>query len=397
MRVTYNSPNRSHHYRYAAALARARALESFVCGFSRFSSRAALPEAKGRLVRADHVQNVYLAALRLHLPASLTDELAYRSKLWIDRQSERPARASDLFLFYSGAGLSTVRRLRQSRTVCVVEAVNCHVRLQERIMREEYGRLGLPFAGFHAREMARRVEEYALADAVLCPSHFVRDSFLQEGWDADRVHVVPYGIPMSDGRNTTRLPDDGIFRVLYVGQLSPRKGLRYLMEAFDLLRHPHKELVIVGPRSEPSGLEGVAIPAGVRFTGVLKGEELAAAYRSAHVFVLPTVEEGLALVLGEALGHGTPVIATVNSGGSDLFEDGREGFLVPIRDPAALADRMQCLADDPALRARMSEAAVARSQVIGGWERTDRLLLAALEKMVQTGRKQPGNFTAVTT
>ena len=397
MRVTYNSPNRSHHYRYAAALARASALEAFVCGFSRFSPRAALPETNGRLIRADHVQNVYLAALRLRLATGLTDELAYRSKLWIDRRSERPARASDLFLFYSGAGLGTLRRLRQSRTVCVVEAVNCHVRVQERIMREEYERLGLPFAGFHAREMARRVEEYALADAVLCPSHFVRESFLQEGWEAERVHVVPYGIPLPDGQSFTRLPDDGIFRVLYVGQLSPRKGLRYLIEAFDSLRHPRKELVIVGPRSEPSGLEGVTIPAGVRFTGVLKGEELAAAYRSAHVFVLPTVEEGLALVLGEALGHRTPVIATVNSGGADLFQDGREGFLVPIRDPAALADRMQRLVDDPGLRARMSEAAVARSQVLGGWERTDRLLLAALEKMVQTSRKQPGNFTAVTT
>jgi starch synthase len=397
MRVTYNSPNRSHHYRYAATLARAGVLEAFVCGFSRFSPRAALPEAEGRLIRADHLQNIYLAALRLHLPARISDDLAYRSKLWIDRQSEPSARASDLFLFYSGAGMHTVNRLQGTKTVCVVEAVNCHVLVQERIMREEYKRIGLPFNGFHPRELQRRAHEYELADAILCPSQFVKKSFLEEGWDSDRVHVVPYGIPPPDAADGVRASDDGTFRVLYVGQLSPRKGLRYLVEAFEQLRHPKKELIIVGPRSEPSGLEGVRIPPHVRFAGVLKGDDLAAAYRAASVFVLPTVEEGLALVLGEALGHGTPVIATVNSGGADLFRDGDEGFLVPIRNPSALATRMQLLADDPGLRARMSQSALSRLQALGGWERSGQLLLQALNKMVRAGRKPVGIFTAATT
>jgi len=394
MLVTYNAPNRSHHYRYAAALARADRLRAFVCGFSRFSPRAALPEAAGRIVRADQLQNIYLAALRLRLPARISEELAYLSKLWLDRRSTRPARESDLFLCYSGAGLHTLRRLRGTRTVGAVEAVNCHVLVQEKIMREEHERIGLPFRGFHPREVERRVREYELADAVLCPSHFVKDSFVAQGWEPERVHVVPYGIPAPAESKEPTPPRDETFRVLYVGQLSPRKGLRYLVEAFDRLRHPRKELVIAGPRSEPSGLEGVTIPSDVRFAGVLKGDDLARAYRAASVFVLPTVEEGLALVLGEALGHGTPVIATVNSGGADLFHDGEEGFLVPIRDPSALADRLQRLADDPARREHMSRSATARFQAIGGWERTDRLLLEALDAMVRAGRKRTGKFTA---
>ena len=64
---------------------------------------------------------------------------------------------------------------------------------------------------------------------------------------------------------------------------------------------------------------------------------------------------------------GCPVIATTNTGASDLFTDGVEGFIVPIRDPQALADRMQQLADDPALQSRMSEAALRRVHSIGGW------------------------------
>ena len=395
MRVTYNSPNRSHHYRYAAALARAGCLHMFVCGFSRFSPRAALPETECRMIRADQIQNIYLASLKFRLPSSISDELAYLSKLWIDRRSTAPARASDLFLFYSGSGLHTCRQLQDSRTIRVAEAVNGHVLVQERIMREEHRLLGLPFRGFHRREVARRVREYELADAILCPSHFVKDSFVSEGWEPGRVHVVPFGIPLPESTDA-RPPASETFRVLYVGQLSPRKGLRYLIEAFTKIRHPRKELVIVGPRSEPSGLEGITIPDGVRFTGVLKGAELAQAYREASVFVLPTIEEGLALVLGEALTHGTPVIATINSGGADLFEDAQEGFLTPIRDPEAIARRLQQLADDPALRERMSQAAVARMKTLGGWDRTDRLLIAALEEMVRAGRKQAGNFTVAT-
>jgi glycosyltransferase involved in cell wall biosynthesis len=269
--------------------------------------------------------------------------------------------------------------------------VNCHVRVQQRIMTEELSRLGLAVTGFHPREVARRVREYERADAILCPSHFVKDSFVSEGFPADRVHVVPYGIPKPESSVPARPPGGDVFRILYVGQLSPRKGVRYLLEAFAQLKHPRKELVLVGPRSTPSGLEGAMIPDGVRFTGVLKGDDLARAYREASVFVLPTVEEGLALVLGEALSHGTPVIATVNSGGADLFRDGDEGFLVPIRDPAALADRMQLLADDPALRERMSQAALERMKSLGGWERTDQLLVESLKAIVQAGPKS--NFT----
>jgi starch synthase len=392
MKVTYNSPNRSHHYRYATALAREGCLHAFVSGFSRFSPRAAL--AGVRVIRADQVQNLYLAALRLRASARLSEELAYWSKLWLDRRSTAPARESDLFLCYSGAGLRTLEQIRGTATLGVVEAVNSHVLVQQRIMREEFHRLGLPLTGFPAREVARRVREYELADAILCPSNFVKESFVAEGVPAERVHVVPYGIPQPEAASSSLSKSDGTFRVLYVGQLAPRKGVRYLLEAFALLRHPRKELVIVGPRSEPSGLEGAASPEGVRFAGVLKGEALARAYREASVFVLPTLEEGLALVLGEALAHGTPVIATVNSGGADLFQDGEEGFLTPIRDPAALAARMQELADDPARRERMSQAALARGQALGGWDVTESRLVETLRGITASGRKM--KFTPAT-
>jgi alpha-maltose-1-phosphate synthase len=377
MRITYTAPNRAHHYAYARAMAEAGCLEAFVCGFSRFSPRAALPEIGAKLVRADHLQNFFLAAQRLKLPTVVCDELSYWSKRWLDRRSAGPARRSDVFLFYSGAGLGTAARLRGTGTARVVEAVNSHVLVQERILREEYARIGLPFKPFHPREVARRVMEYETADAILCPSDFVRQSFEEEGIPAARIFTVPYGmtLPTAPPRRKT---GDGTFRVLYVGQISVRKGLRYLLEAFAQFDHPKKELCIVGPMTPDSGIAEVALPPGTRFLGVLKGEELTQAYQSATVFVLPTLEEGLSLVLGEAMSFGLPLITTEQSGGSNLFSDGRQGFIVPSGSGAAIAGKLQMLADDAGLREEMSLAAAARAQSLGGWDTAGKLLLAAM-------------------
>ncbi len=103
-----------------------------------------------------------------------------------------------------------------------------------------------------------------------------------------------------------------------------------------------------------------------------------------HVLVLPSIEEGLALVQAQALACGCPVICSTNTGGEDLFSDGVEGFIVPVRDPTALADRMQRLADDPALQETMREAALNRVQSIGGWTDYGDRWEALLRKLTQT-------------
>jgi alpha-maltose-1-phosphate synthase len=338
------------------------------------------------LLRVDQLQNLYLASLKLRFPQQVSDELAFLSKKWLDYRSEKPARVSDVFLFYSGAGLRTAKRLRETGVIRVVEAVNSHVEVQRQIMEEEHRRLGLPSPHFHTREVARRVEEYQIADAILCPSNFVKKSFEEKGFPAERILVVPYGIDL----HASTIPVESnpkTFRVLYVGQISIRKGLRYLFEAFRALRHPKKELLIVGPTTYQTGIEDMTPPDNTRFLGVLKGEELAQTYRQASIFVLPSIEEGLALVLGEALSYGLPVVATDNSGGADLFTNGQEGFLVPIRSPEAIAEKLQRLADEPTLRAKMSTAAQARAQTLNGWEATGQKLVQSLQTLTATAAR----------
>ena len=384
MLVTYTAPNRAWHYRYATVLARAGILRRFVTGASRFGPRAALPELGGRLLRADHLQNIYLASLRFRWPSVVSEELTYLSKRWLDRCSTRDALASDAFLFYSGTGLGTLQAMKSARTVGIVEAVNTHVLVQERILREEHDRLGLPLKGFHRREVARRAREFELADGVICPSTFSRQSFLDQGMDPGRVRMVPFGIEVFPPRepSPTDRPE-GIFRVLFVGQINVRKGLRYLFEAFKNFKHPKKELWIVGAKTEQTGIEDVAPPEETKFLGVLRGEDLDRAYRSCHVLVLPTIEEGLALVIGEALSRGLPVIATVNSGAADLFTDGSTGFLVPIRSPQAITEKLQLLADNRDKLEALSSRAMSPDPGLRTWEMTGRNLVETLNDFVR--------------
>jgi glycosyltransferase involved in cell wall biosynthesis len=120
----------------------------------------------------------------------------------------------------------------------------------------------------------------------------------------------------------------------------------------------------------------------VEFLGAVPQPRLAELMSTSHVMVLPSIEEGLALVQGQALACGCPVVCSTNTGGEDLFTDGVEGFIVPIRDPEALTNRMQQLADDPALQSRMSEAALRRVRSIGGWSDYRDQWEALLQSMV---------------
>ncbi|MGO4212716.1 glycosyltransferase [Terriglobus sp. YAF25] len=107
--------------------------------------------------------------------------------------------------------------------------------------------------------------------------------------------------------------------------------------------------------------------ASVEWLGPVPQSDLITLMSKSHVLVLPSIEEGLALVQAQAMACGCPVIASHNTGSEDLYTDGVEGFIVPIRDAASLADRMQRIADDPGMHQRMREASLNRVRHLGGW------------------------------
>ena len=106
---------------------------------------------------------------------------------------------------------------------------------------------------------------------------------------------------------------------------------------------------------------------GINMTGHMPQEKLKEIMSRSHVMVLPSVEEGLAMVQAQAMACGCPVIATKNTGAQNLYVDQKEGFIVPIRQPNIIAEKLQYLADHPDIRKSMSMLALARVREMGGW------------------------------
>jgi len=379
VKILYTAPNRGHHYKYALALNQAGLLFKFVSGFSRFSPKSSIDEIGDKLVRADFIQNLYLFSLKVKMSVGISSDLAYLAKKEQDFISSKYVAESDICIFYSGSGLSTIYKARKEGKITIVEAVNSHVDYQEKLLREEFEISNLSWLPFNSKEKRRRIMEYELADYILLPSEFVKRSFLDYGFPEKKLIKVPYGFNSFEKSNINDDHESKIFSVLYVGSISVRKGLKYLIEAFRQLNHPFKKLTIVGPETKITGLNGVLIPEGVVFTGVLKGEELENVYKQASVFCLPSIEEGLALVLGEALSFGLPIIATINSGAEEIITEGEEGYIVPIRDSDSILQKLQLLADDEFLYKKIRENASCKSSTLKGWENAGQALSDNLE------------------
>lgn len=372
MKITYTAPNRAHHYPYAEAMHRAGHLHAFISGFSRFSPRAALPAVGKKLKRHDFYQNLYLASLKFRAGDFISTQFNHLTNLSLDKASYKSAKESDAFIFYRTEGYTTTQRLKKegAPTICIMEEVNSHVDNQHAIMEEEYNKLGMGRYTERIPDHEKRLKAYETADYILCPSNFVRNSFIDKGFEPERLLKVNFGFaPMASLEEPRKLNNNKTFRVLYVGQLNFRKGLRYAVEAFRELKHPKKEFVIVGPKAGVTGLEKTEMPEGVVFTGTLKGEKLKEQYRKASVFILPSLEEGLALVQLEALSFGIPILITTSTGGDDIIKNGKQGFIVEPGNAKALAERLQQMADDNTMLRCMSYEALNTAHAYGSWER----------------------------
>jgi glycosyltransferase involved in cell wall biosynthesis len=287
---------------------------------------------------------------------------------------ERFGGATALYTNYINNDLDAVRPARDPGLAVVHELIiGADV---GRILLEERRRFpgiepdGEPEAEVEAG-IALDQEKWRLSDRVLVPSTYCRDSSIALGCDPQRLRLVPYGIP----EHWFELEPEPIpGRVLFVGQVGLRKGNHVLAEACRLLRRRGVafECRVVGP---PLVDLDNPLFEGPQYLGQVPRSQVREEFRRADLFVLPTLADSFALVHLEAMACGVPVVTTPHCG--SLVRDGQEGFLVPIREATALADRLEQLLADRALRARMGAAARLRAED-HSWRRYGERLLAAL-------------------
>jgi len=229
-------------------------------------------------------------------------------------------------------------------------------------------------------KMSRKSQELELADVVVCPSDFVRDSLPAEDKQR-RVVVVPFGSPEAD---TISHPNGGSaerpLRLLFAGTLSQRKGLADLFVAMKLLGSRKVQLVVMGSLLRP--LTWYRQFADFIYEAPRAHREVLQLMQTCDVLVLPSIVEGRAIVQQEAMACGLPVIATKNAGADDLIVDNETGFLVPIRSPQAIADRISWFLSNRSRVSGMGIAAQARARSLT-WRGYGEKILGLIRDLIQ--------------
>ena len=377
MKVVLSTPAKFHTFDLARQLHCRGMLKAIYTGYPRYKlKREDLP--------ASLVHSLPLFSISYHVFARLT-----RNELWVgalgwflhylqDIYMRAVLPACDVYVGLSGTGLLTGRKVQRGGGVYICDRGSAHIRYQDEILQEEFARYGWPYVPINPLTVAREEAEYASADLITVPSTFAKQSFIQMGVPEEKLRLVPYGVDLSRFAKVAE-PDPEHFDVLFVGAGSLQKGIPYLLDSFERLVHPGKRLTFAGqilPELQAMIAQYSArLP--ISCLGHVPQPNLKEIMSRSHVIVLPSVQDGFGMVMSQAMACGCPVIASEHTGAFDLYENGVEGFIVPIRDPEALADRMQRLADDSALQKQMSQAGLERVRSLGGWDRYGDTMVAA--------------------
>jgi len=282
---------------------------------------------------------------------------------------------------YEDTAATTFERARDEGIRCLYELPIVHFETSRRIMTEEaeqFPQFSPCLQAIHEPQwkIERKQRELELADHVFVASRVTRESIERLGVPAEKVSVIPYGAPVD--YFSPQPKQDEKFRALFCGLIGPRKGVHYLLQAWRDLKLTDSELLLVGGMQFPR--EWWQKHAGnARLSGSIPHADLNDYYSSASVFVFPSLIEGFAMVLLEAMACGIPIIATPNTAAPDIITDGVEGFIVPIRDVEMLKDRIQWCHDHPEELREMGRAARRLAEKYD-WTRYRRTLAEEVQK-----------------
>jgi len=265
----------------------------------------------------------------------------------------------DAVYAYEDGAATTFQAAKQQGTLCLYDLPILFYRTSRDIQSQEAQRFpelapALQAIRESTLKLERKEQEIQLADRIFVPSSFVHQSLLDAGIKSDKIRVIPFGSPVEYFQPQPK--PDQLFRTLFVGRVTPRKGVHYLLQAWQQLRLPEAELLLVGINEFPAQWFKQYIEI-IRYIPSVPHSALNRYYITASVLILPSLVEGLPLVLLEAMACGIPIITTPNAGGCDLITDGIEGFIIPIRDVESLQARIEWCYLHPQELAQMGQAA----------------------------------------
>ena len=401
-RVVVSHPVHQHAYDAAIALQQAGLLRCFVTGVYRtnrglFSERLWRwtppplqrwiegnlrrrwnPELDPRLVVSFPTHHLIAFAYRAVRSMPLLRR--WDAEYWADKRFDaavgrwlRRSGPPALVHAFENSALCTLRAARELGATTVLDVPSAHEYYRQVVLEE-----GGDTSGFTSYSRLRAERE--LADYLFVPSEFTMRCLVEHGVPVEKIVVIPLGAnveqfsPVCDRK-------DGMFRVLYVGQISLRKGVRYLLEAWRRQSLPNAELLLVGG-ADADGRKILRQYEGIyRWVGNVPRCDVHHWFQQSDVFVLPSLADTWGLVVSEAMAAGLPVIKTSSCGA--VVRDEVDGFIVPPRDIEALQEKIAFLYAHPELGREMgarARALIETRYTWGHWrERVRRAYEAILE------------------
>jgi glycosyltransferase involved in cell wall biosynthesis len=275
----------------------------------------------------------------------LFESLLHRS---FSKWAARKLSSLDVDVVHAFSGVSEELLLSLSERPVVKSLVrgSAHIRTQARLLEEESNRCGQEMEHPSDWRIAREEREYELADMIFVLSSFARRSFETEGVSMEKVRSVSLGSELKRfraseddiERRCRRIVAGEPLQVLTVGSFSFRKGALDLSEIAAQLSGRMK-FRMVG--DVPSNAARLKCTSNIEFIPRQPQLSLSSFYRDADVFLFPTIEDGYAVVLSQAQAAGLPILATPNCAAPDILRNNDNGWILPIRNPAAFIAKLE--------------------------------------------------------
>lgn len=301
--------------------------------------------------------------------------LYYRSankpKDCTEKRFLRDLKDFDTVYLWPNTSIETFRKVKETSKPIFLERINCYTKQAKFILDDAYRHLGIePQHEITAANIQQEDEEISLADFIFCPSPEVKKSFIEAGVSEYKLLSTSYGW---SPKRFSDLPIKKIvsdtITVIFVGTVCVRKGAHLLLRAWEKAGIKGK-LILYGSM-EPAIAETCSTIL-TRSDVIYRNynDDITLAYREADFFVFPSLEEGSALVIYEAMANGLPVL-TSPMGGGGIVRDGKDGIIVSPYDEEGLVTGLQQLANCADLRLRMSDSARQRAEEFT-WEKVAR-------------------------
>jgi glycosyltransferase involved in cell wall biosynthesis len=246
----------------------------------------------------------------------------------------------DIAHLYGGPFTLTVHTLQKNgaKVFITIAAHNLELSI------EEHERLGMKYPYIHMTDpfLSQIYNQYIKdADIVICPSKLSANYTKQKLNLTHEPIIIPHGCELP--KEAKPFPEK--FDAGYLGQAGPDKGIHYLIQAWSKLNLPKETLILAG--TDPSVIASYLTSAKGNYHLAGYVPEVSEIYNKCSVYVQPTVTEAFGIPVLEAMAHGRPVIVTEGAGVHETVEDGKEGFIVPIRDAESIANCITYFRENP--------------------------------------------------